>query len=163
MFYMNKQFSKTLSLCMLMLCVFMAPASEAGATPTVRHRIGNLNVTVTFYSPSIVVVTKTVVDGPQPSKSYSVIMTPQKGLKVSEAKANDDITLASSAIRVSLNTKNGKISLSMHRVRHCCLIPIHPWSRGKMLPIRESMLLPNASNWTATKPSMASGSCVTPA
>lgn len=95
---------------MLMLCAFMAPASEAGATSTVRQRIGNLNVTVTFYSPSIVRVTKTVVDGPQPSKSYSVIMTPQKGLKVSEAKANDDITLASSAIRVSLNTKNGKIT-----------------------------------------------------
>jgi alpha-D-xyloside xylohydrolase len=109
---MNKQFTKTISLCILMLCVLVAPALDAGATPSIHNRIGNLDVTVTFYSPTIVRVTKTVVNGPKPAKSYSVIMAPQKGLKVSETKTNDGVALASSAIQVFFNTQNGQITFA---------------------------------------------------
>ena len=34
-----------------MFCAIMTPSSEAVATPTIHERIGNLEVTVTFYSP----------------------------------------------------------------------------------------------------------------
>lgn len=57
-------------------------------------------------------VTKTVVNGPQTTKSYSVIKTPQKGLKITETRTKDGITLSSSAIHVSLNTKNGHITFT---------------------------------------------------
>ena len=77
---------------------------------TLTHRCNGMDVTIQFYSPSIVRVTKNVADKPMAKKSYSVIMTPQKEVALKKDATANGISAASECIKVCLDTDNGEIA-----------------------------------------------------
>lgn len=77
---------------------------------TLTHRCNGMDVTIQFYSPSIVRVTKNVADKPMAKKSYSVIMTPQKEVALKKDATTNGISAASECIKVCLDTDNGEIA-----------------------------------------------------
>ena len=77
---------------------------------TLIHRCNGMDVTIQFYSPSIVRVTKNVADKPMAKKSYSVIMTPQKEVALKKDATTNGISAASECIKVCLDTDNGEIA-----------------------------------------------------
>ena len=97
---------------LLLLSIGSGMAKTEKAVNGAERQIGGLNVRIEFYSPSIVRVTKPVVNGPEAKKSYSVIMQPETLKDVKESKAGDEVTLSSPCIRVTLNTNNGKITFA---------------------------------------------------
>jgi alpha-D-xyloside xylohydrolase len=97
---------------LLLLSIGSGMARTEKTVNGAERQIGGLNVRIEFYSPSIVRVTKTVVNGPKAKKSYSVIMRPETLKDLKESKAGDEVTLSSPCIRVTLNTNNGKITFA---------------------------------------------------
>ena len=77
---------------------------------TLTHRCNGMDVTIQFYSPSIVRVTKNVADKPMAKKSYSVIMTPQKEVALKKGATANGISATSECIKVCLDTDNGEIA-----------------------------------------------------
>lgn len=98
-------------LLLLLICSnIMAKASKP--VSGVTKQVGGLNVTVQFYSPGIVRVTKTVPGGPEAKKSYSVIMVPQKvdGLVIKDEGGK--AAISSPLLTVTLDESNGQIQFA---------------------------------------------------
>lgn len=76
------------------------------------RQIGEKNVQIQFYSPTIVRVRVAIGQGNMPErKSYSVIMKPGQGLKksIETEERGDQLLLRSANIKVSLDKKTGEI------------------------------------------------------
>lgn len=97
---------------LLLLSIGSGMARTEKTVNGAERQIGGQNVRIEFYSPSIVRVTKTIINGPKAKKSYSVIMRPEAVKDLKESKAGAEVTLSSPCIRVTLNTSNGKITFA---------------------------------------------------
>ena len=100
---------KILTVLLLLVACGSVVAKTPNGDNSVTRQIGGLNVTVTFYSPSIVRVTKTEPGGPAPKKSYSVIMQPDEVKDMHVEDSGDDIVMASPDLKASIDTKSGTI------------------------------------------------------
>ena len=78
------------------------------------RQVANKNITIQFYSPSIVRIVKSDAnvqfDAGKMKKSYSVIMKPQKVKGISQYIDGDIITIKSSCLAVCLNASTGEIT-----------------------------------------------------
>ena len=84
---------------------------KKAVTSFVARNVDGLNVTVEFYSPSIVRVVKTDADNGEAAekKSYSVILKPQTVKGVDIREVSDVTTMKSECVTVELNQKTGVI------------------------------------------------------
>lgn len=89
--------------------LYSAKASVTRTTNGFIAHTSGIDISVTFYSPSIVRITKSIVNGPKPAKSYSVIMIPQKIDGLSFKESGDSATISTEILAVSYNELNGKI------------------------------------------------------
>ncbi len=87
-----------------------AATKKKAATSTVTRQADGLQVTITFYSPSVVRVTKTLPDGPAAQKSYAVIMKPHTDAPATVEPTADGVQLTSALLRAELNTTTGTIT-----------------------------------------------------
>ncbi len=88
-----------------------AKQTKKAAVSTVTRQVGGQQVTVTFYSPSIVRVVKANSDNDAAAqkKSYSVIMQPQQLKEVDVREDNGIVSMKSTAIALTLNQQTGAI------------------------------------------------------
>ena len=78
----------------------------------VTRQIGDVKVSIQFYSPSIVRIVKYPASDACPQKkSYSVIMK-REAVRVTGNESNGCLTLASSQMRVALDLKTGRVNYS---------------------------------------------------
>lgn len=105
-------FIKKLLLCLsiALLCIHVFANEETPANFT--GRMNGLDVKVTFYSPSIVRVTKTVPGGQQAGKSYSVITQPEKADVSSRELPGGATELVSKYIQLVVDPNSGTIVFS---------------------------------------------------
>lgn len=105
---------RKLSLTLMLLAITMAThaAGKKTAGNSISRQADGLNVTITFYSPSIVRVTKTVPGDKASKKSYSVIMEPQKTEGLTTHDGDGYTEIASPLIKVKLDSSTGAISFS---------------------------------------------------
>lgn len=89
--------------------LYSAKASVTRTTNGFIAHASGIDISVTFYSPSIVRITKSIVNGPKPAKGYSVIMLPQKIDGLSFNESGDSATISTEILAVSYNELNGKI------------------------------------------------------
>ena len=91
--------------------VQVANAKKGMSASAITRKVANQNVTIEFYSPSIVRIVKSDANNANPigKKSYSVILKPQL-LKDVEVRENGDIvSMKSTFITVEFNQKTGEI------------------------------------------------------
>lgn len=74
--------------------------------------LGQTNVTVQFYSPSIVRVTKADASAPEARASYSVIMKPEAMKDLKTTRTADATTYSSACITVRQDNATGQITFS---------------------------------------------------
>lgn len=98
---------------LLLLCGY-ALTSEA-----ITREIGQQNITIEFYSPTIVRVSKTALGvaldkngWPKDKKSYAVILKGKAPADLKNDENNDSIILTSANIRVCLDKKSGHITFA---------------------------------------------------
>ncbi len=86
-------------------------AKEKAAVTAVTRQVGDQQVTVTFYSPSIVRVVKANGDdgAVAQKKSYSVVLQPQQLKAVDVQEDNGVVSMKSTDIAVTLNRQTGVI------------------------------------------------------
>ncbi len=86
-------------------------AKEKTAVTAVTRQVGDQQVTVTFYSPSIVRVVKANGDdgAAAQKKSYSVVLQPQQLKAVDVQEDNGVVSMKSTDIAVTLNRQTGVI------------------------------------------------------
>ncbi len=86
-------------------------AKEKAAVTAVTRQVGDQQVTVTFYSPSIVRVVKANGDdgAAAQKKSYSVVLQPQQLKAVDVQEDNGVVSMKSTDIAVTLNRQTGVI------------------------------------------------------
>lgn len=91
--------------------VQVAKAKNGAATAVINRQIAGQNVTVEFYSPSIVRIIKTDANDGNAAqkKSYCVILKPQQLKDVSMEEKGDIVSMKSAFITVELNQKTGEI------------------------------------------------------
>ena len=78
----------------------------------VTRQIGDVKVSIQFYSPSIVRIVKYPASDACPQKkSYSVIMK-REAVRITGNESNGCLTLASSQMRVALDLKTGRVNYS---------------------------------------------------
>ena len=89
-------------------------SAKAGVQSAIHLQVGNQDITVEYYSPSIIRVVKSDAslksDIANQKKSYSVILKPQQLKGINMQKKGDIITMKSAYITVSLNQKTGEIN-----------------------------------------------------
>ena len=89
-------------------------SDKAGVQSAIHLQVGNQDITVEYYSPSIIRVVKSDAslkgDIANQKKSYSVILKPQQLKGINMQKKGDIITMKSAYITVSLNQKTGEIN-----------------------------------------------------
>lgn len=78
----------------------------------VARQMDGLAVKVTFYSPSVVRVTKTVPGGPKAKPSYSVIMQPETIDGLQRRETDGGVELVSQCLKVSLDSLTGTITFA---------------------------------------------------
>lgn len=103
---------KTIMPLLLLLVCGSVWAKGVKTVATVTRQVGGLNVTVTFYSPTVVRVTKTVPGGPAAKKSYAVTMQPGDGTGVQTRQEGDSIIMSSANIKAVLNTSSGLLTFA---------------------------------------------------
>ncbi len=91
--------------------VQVAKVKNGAATAVINRQIASQNVTVEFYSPTIVRIVKASADDGNAAqkKSYCVILQPQQLKNVSMEEKGDIVSLKSACITVQLNQKTGEI------------------------------------------------------
>ncbi len=91
--------------------VKVASTQKGAAAKSITRQVAQQNVTIEFYSPSIVRILKSDAGlaAPVQKKSYSVILKPQqmKGIQIQEK--GDFVNIKSSFISVELNQQTGEI------------------------------------------------------
>ena len=91
--------------------VMVAGTQKGMAAKSITRQVAQQNVTIEFYSPSIVRILKSDagLGAPVQKKSYSVILKPQqmKGVQIQEN--GDIVNIKSSLISVELNQQTGEI------------------------------------------------------
>ena len=92
-----------------LLWLFLVGVASAKQENAVRLQVGNQQVKVEFYSPTIVRVLKTEVGSKADKKSYSVILKPGQMKDIKTVKTADGYEISSPNIQVSLNAQTGKI------------------------------------------------------
>ncbi len=99
-------------LCVLLLLAGIACARAERVKNGIRQQVGGQDVSVTFYSPSIVRVTKSAVGTDAGKGSYSVVLKPGavKGLEVADDAQY--VRLKSACVAVRLDKATGEISFS---------------------------------------------------
>ncbi len=89
-------------------------SAKADAQSAIHLQVGNQNITVEFYSPSIIRVVKSDAalkgDIANQKKSYSVILKPHQLKGINMQKKGDIISMKSAYITVNLNQKTGEIN-----------------------------------------------------
>ena len=93
-----------------------------GTASCITRQVANQNVTVEFYSPTIVRIVKNDIATASASKtnltnvkkSYSVILKPQQIKDIDIKETGNTISMNSSYITVSLNTETGVITFFSH-------------------------------------------------
>lgn len=96
---------------MMLSLLLLSVAAIAGERQknAVTQQVGQQQVRVEFYSPSIVRVWKTDAKSNPDKKSYSVIMKPEASSGITSEATADGYELSSSCIKVSLNATSGEI------------------------------------------------------
>ena len=91
--------------------VKVAGTQKGMAAKSITRQVAQQNVTIEFYSPSIVRILKSDagLGAPVQKKSYSVILKPQQLKDVQIQKNGDIVNIKSSLISVELNQQTGKI------------------------------------------------------
>ncbi len=103
---------KILLLTLLSLMTLGTSAARKAKAPASAfcQLVNGQQVTITFYSPSIVRVTKTLPGGPQARKSYSVIMQPNNKVALTTEPTANGVRLKSDIIQADINTTTGAIT-----------------------------------------------------
>lgn len=96
-----------------MILLMLSPKAQAQdyiSTPTgIKARIRTVDVSLQFYSPQILRVTKTPAGKEAENPSISVVMSPQQ-TKISSSHDNGVVTIASDSLTVKFDLKTGKTS-----------------------------------------------------
>lgn len=88
------------------------PKKTRTLSNAVKLKLDNLDVSIEFYSPSIVRVVKAAKGSSVKKKSYSVIMTPEVFENFKITNTVDGISLASDRITVNVNSTTGEITFA---------------------------------------------------
>lgn len=88
------------------------PKKTRTLSNAVKLKLDNLDVSIEFYSPSIVRVVKAAKGSSVKKKSYSVIMTPEVFENFKTTNTVDGISLASNRITVNVNSTTGEITFA---------------------------------------------------
>ena len=142
--------------------VKVAGTQKGAAAKSITRQVAQQNVTIEFYSPSIVRILKSDAGlaAPVQKKSYSVILKPQQLKDVQIQENGDVVNIKSDFICVELNqqtgeirflSKDGKLLLTDTKTR------LEP---ARMKPTKASTALSRTSVLPTTRPSMAWDSCV---
>lgn len=97
---------------LVILLFAMVNGARAGQKNGVDIQVGNLQVRVEFYSPTIVRVLKTEAGSLVSPKSYSVVLKPEAVKNLNTQKTADGYEICSPYIKVRLNEKTGEICFS---------------------------------------------------
>ena len=91
--------------------VKVAGTQKGAAAKSITRQVAQQNVTIEFYSPSIVRILKSDagLGAPVQKKSYSVILKPQQLKDVQIQENGDVVNIKSSFISVELNQQTGEI------------------------------------------------------
>ena len=92
-----------------LLLLTMVGTMSAKQENAVTQQVGNLQVKVEFYSPTIVRVLKTEVGSKVDKKSYSVILKPEQMKNLKTVKTADGYEISSPYIKVDFNRQTGEI------------------------------------------------------
>lgn len=95
-----------------LLLISMVATASAKQDNAVSLQIGNQQVRVEFYSPSIVRVLKTEAGSSAQKKSYSVIMKPEQIKNLTTVKTATGYDISSPCIKVSVDASTGTISFA---------------------------------------------------
>lgn len=95
-----------------LLLFAMVSGAIAGQKNGVDMQVGNLQVRVEFYSPTIVRVLKTEAGDLVSPKSYSVVLKPEAVKNLNTQKTADGYEICSPYIKVRLNENTGEICFS---------------------------------------------------
>lgn len=88
------------------------PKKTRTLSNAVKLKLDNQDVSIEFYSPSIVRVVKAAKGSSVKKKSYSVIMTPEVFENFKTTNTVDGISLASDRITVNVNSTTGEITFA---------------------------------------------------
>ena len=88
------------------------PKKTRTLSNAVKLKLDNQDVSIEFYSPSIVRVVKAAKGSSVKKKSYSVIMTPEVFENFKTTNTVDGISLASDRITVNINSTTGEITFA---------------------------------------------------
>ena len=135
--------------------VKVASLRQGVSAKVVTRRVAQQNVTIEFYSPSIVRIVK--CDANQGAsvqkKSYSVVLKPRQTKDIQIEEKGEIVNIKSSLFSAKY--------ASFRRMENCCLPTPRPARKhARMKPTRASTALSRTSAWPTTRPSMAWGSCV---
>lgn len=89
-----------------------AKTEKKAATNVVSSLCNGMDVTIEFYSPSIVRVTKNAAGNTIAKKSYAVTMTPERDIDIKTETTANSISAASKFIKAVMNTATGEITFS---------------------------------------------------
>lgn len=89
-----------------------AKTEKKAATNVVSSLCNGMDVTIEFYSPSIVRVTKNAAGNTIAKKSYAVTMTPERDIDIKTETTTNSISAASKFIKAVMNTATGEITFS---------------------------------------------------
>ena len=93
----------------LLLALALCTAGSAGAY---TRQVGSQQVSIDFYTPSIVRVVKAPQAGPVDKTSYSVILKAQKLEDLKTVETDGRVEISSPLITVSLDTQTGEVTYS---------------------------------------------------
>ena len=88
------------------------PKKTRTLSNAVKLKLDNQDVSIEFYSPSIVRVVKAAKGSSVKKKSYSVIMTPEVFENFKTTNTVDGISLASDRITVNVNSTTAEITFA---------------------------------------------------
>ena len=91
------------------------PKKTRTLSNAVKLKLDNQDVSIEFYSPSIVRVVKAAKGSSVKKKSYSVIMTPEVFENFNITNTVDGISLASDRITVNVNSTTGEITFANNK------------------------------------------------
>lgn len=98
-----------MTLTVLSVCFPLSASDFVRTDNGVKAEIGDMKMSVTFYTPATVRIEKQSGDSRKPAESYSVISTPDK-VRLTSGESSGRIVLKSDRIRIEIDKSTGLVS-----------------------------------------------------
>ena len=98
-----------MTLTVLSVCFPLSASDFVRTDNGVKAEIGDMKMSVTFYTPATVRIEKQSGDSRKPAESYSVISTPDK-VRLTSGESSGRFVLKSDRIRIEIDKSTGLVS-----------------------------------------------------